>query len=123
VTAEADGPAPQPLLRVVVGNALALAAGYLAVGLLVETLRRIYPARSVLTLSFALDALPARVLSLFGLLEPLREAYISGQLGEAGLRAVFGLTALGVIFFLAAVLGGVAAVVRSFFRHPPPFGE
>jgi hypothetical protein len=116
VTADADGPAPQPLLRLVVSNALALAVGYLAVGLVVETIRRIYPARSVLTLSFALDALPARVLSLFGVLEPLREAYISGRLGEAGLRAVFGLTALGVIFFLAAVLGGVAASLRALFR-------
>lgn len=112
----ADSPAPPPLLRLVVGNALALAAGYLALGLLVETVRRFYPARTVLTVSFALDALPARVLSILGLLEPLREAYLAGRLNEAGLRAVFGCTALAVIFLLATVLGLVTAWVRRFFH-------
>lgn len=118
----ADSPAPPPLLRLVVGNALALAAGYLAVGLVVETLRRIYPARTVLTVSFALDALPARVLAILGLLEPLRDAYLGGRVNEAGLRAVFGCTALAVIFLLATVLGMVTAWVRRFFhRQRAPF--
>ena len=118
----ADSPAPPPLLRLVVGNALLLAAAYFAVGLLVETLRRFYPARSVLTVSFALDALPARVLSILGLLEPLRDAYLGGRLTEAGLRAVFGCTALAVIFLLATVLGLVTAWVRRLFhRNEIPF--
>jgi len=112
-----DGPEPPSLTRLVLGNALTLAAGYLALGLMVETLRRFYPARAVLTVSFALDALPARVLTLFGLLEPLRDAYLGGRLTEAGLRAVFGCTALGVIFLLALVLGAVTAGVRRCFQH------
>ena len=111
------GVARPRLARVVVGNALALAAGYLAAGLVVESIRRLYPSRSILTLSFALDALPAQALSLCGLLEPLREAYLQGQLGEAGLRAIFAGTALAVIFLLAAVLGLLGAGVRALFRR------
>jgi hypothetical protein len=116
-------PGPPPLLRVLAGHALLLSAGYLAVGLAVETLRRIYPSRTVLTLSFALDALPARVLGLVGLLEPLREAYLSGRLGEAELRAIFGATALAVIFLLATGLGLGTAALRAGFRRREPFRE
>jgi hypothetical protein len=109
-------PAPR-LAQLVVGNALTLAAGYLALGLLVESLRRLYPSRGVLTLSFALDALPAQALSLCGLLGPLREAYLAGTLSEAGLRAIFGLTALAVIFLLATSLGLALAGLRRVFRQ------
>jgi len=113
----------RPLVRLVVLNALTLSAGYLTVGLVVECVRRLYPSRGVLTLSFALDALPAEVLSLFGLLGPLREAYLGGHLSEAGLRGIFGGTALAVIFFLAAVLGLLGAGVRAAFRCKSSFGE
>ncbi|MGO8970069.1 MAG: hypothetical protein ACLQDQ_10925 [Myxococcaceae bacterium] len=109
--------APAPLARVVVSNALGLSVGYLGFGLLVESLRRLYPSRGVLTLSFALDALPAQALSLCGLLEPLREAYLAGRLTEAGLRAIFASTALAVIFLLAATLGVLGALLRAFFRR------
>ncbi len=113
----------RPLLKLVVGNALTLAACYLGVGVLVESIRRVYPSRNVLTLSFALDALPAQVLSVCGLLEPLREAYLQGKLSEAGLRAIFGGTALAVIFLLATVLGVFGALVRAAIRCKSSFGE
>lgn len=115
--------ARRPLVSLVVGNALTLAAGYLGLGVLVESLRRAYPSRSVLTLSFALDALPAQVLSFFGLLEPLREAYLQGQLGEVGLRGIFGATSLAVIFVLAALLGLIAGGVQAAIRCKKSFGE
>jgi hypothetical protein len=116
-------PPARPLLKVVVGNALTLAAAYLGVGVLVESIRRVYPSRNVLTLSFALDALPAQVLSACGFLEPLREAYLQGRLSEAGLRAIFGGTALLVIFLLAAALGLLGALVRVAVRCKNSFGE
>jgi hypothetical protein len=112
-----------PLVRQVTASALTLATGYLGVGLLVEGARRLYPSRGVLTLSFALDALPARVLSFFGLLEPLREAYLSGRVSEAGLRVVFGAVALAVIFLLAAGLGLVVALLKAFFRRGSSFPQ
>lgn len=113
----------RPLARLVVGNALTLAVVYLGVGLLVETLRRLYPSRGILTLSFALDALPAQVLSLCGLLDPLRESYLAGRLSEAGLRGIFGATAVAIIFLLAAVLGLVGAAMRAAIRCKKSFGE
>jgi hypothetical protein len=106
----------RPLLKLVVGNALTLAACYLGVGVLVESIRRVYPSRNVLTL-------PAQVLSVCGLLEPLREAYLQGKLSEAGLRAIFGGTALAVIFLLATVLGLFGALVRAAIRCKSSFGE
>ncbi len=112
-----------PLVRLVVLNALTLSAGYLIIGLVVECIRRLYPSRGVLTLSFALDALPAEVLSLCGLLGPLREGYLGGHVSEAGLRGIFGGTALAVIFLLATVLGLVGAGVRAAFRCKSSFGE
>jgi hypothetical protein len=120
VSVQAKG---RPLSRLVAANALTLAAGYLAVGLLVESIRRLYPSRAVLTLSFALDALPAQVLSFLGLLGPLREAYLAGRVSEAGLRAIFGGTALTVIFLLAALLGLVGALLRAAIRCKSTFGE
>jgi hypothetical protein len=116
-------PSARPLVRLVLGNALTLAAGYLAVGVLVESLRRVYPSRSVLTLSFALDALPAQVLAVCGFLEPLRDAYLQGHVSEAGLRAIFGGTALAVIFSLAALLGLLGAAVQAAIRCKGSFGE
>jgi hypothetical protein len=118
-----DTPAARPVVRLVVSNALTLAAGYLGVGVLVESLRRVYPSRSVLTLSFALDALPAQVLSACGLLEPIRDAYLQGRINEAGLRIIFGGTALAVIFSLAALLGFVGAGVQAAIRCKRSFGE
>jgi hypothetical protein len=118
----AESPA-RPIAQLVALNALTLAAGYLAVGVLVESLRRVYPSRNVLTLSFALDALPAQVLSLLGLLEPMREAYLSGRLNEAWLRAIFAGTALAVIFLLAIVLGLFGVGLRAAIRCKNPFGE
>jgi hypothetical protein len=117
-----EGP-ERSIVQLTALNALTLAVGYLGVGVLVESLRRLYPSRGVLTLSFALDALPAQVLSLLGFLEPLRDAYLSGRLGEAGLRAIFALTALSVIFLLAIVLGLCGAGVRAAIRCKKSFGE
>lgn len=119
----ASSSSSRPLVQLVAGNALTLAAGYLGVGVLVESLRRVYPSRSVLTLSFALDALPAQVLSACGFLEPLRDAYLQGRVSEAGLRAIFGGTALAVIFSLAALLGFIGAGVQAAIRCKRSFGE
>jgi len=63
---------PRRFLQVVTGNALALAALYLAIGVVVEGLRVQWPSAGVLRVSYALDALPARILDRLGLLGPLK---------------------------------------------------
>ena len=104
---------PKRFLQVVAGNALALAALYLAIGVIVEALRVQWPSSGVLRISYALDALPARVLERLGLLAPLNEAYTDGRIGESMVRLVFGATAVGFVFVLALGLAAMTLLVRE----------
>ena len=104
---------PKRFLQVVTGNALALSALYLAVGVVVEALRVQWPSSVVLRISYALDALPARILERLGLLGPLKEAYTEGRVTESMVRLVFGATAVGFVFVLALGLAAMALLVRE----------
>jgi hypothetical protein len=104
---------PRRFLQVVAGNALALSALYLGIGVVVEALRVRAPSAAVMRVSYALDALPARVLERLGLLLPLREAYTDGRIGEATVRLVFGATAVGFVFVLALGLAATTLLVRE----------
>jgi hypothetical protein len=112
---------PWRFLRAVTGNALALSALYLGIGVVVEALRVVAPSAGVMRVSYALDALPARVLDRLGLLHPLREAYTDGRLGESAVRLVFGATAVGFVFVLALGLAAATLLVREvILRHRRP---
>lgn len=100
-------------LQVVAGNALSLSALYLLVGVIVEGLRVQSPSHAVMRVSYALDALPARVLERLGLLGPLKEAYTDGRIGESTVRLVFGGTAVAFVFVLALGLAGMTLLVRE----------
>lgn len=104
---------PKRFLQVVAGNALSLAALYLAIGVIVEALRVQWPSSGVLRVSYALDALPARVLERLGLLAPLKEAYTDGRIGESMVRLLFGATAVGFVFVLALGLAAMTLLVRE----------
>jgi hypothetical protein len=104
---------PKRFLQVVTGNALALSALYLAIGVVVEALRVQWPSSVVLRISYALDALPARILERLGLLGPLKEAYTDGRVTESMVRLVFGATAVGFVFVLALSLAAMALLVRE----------
>lgn len=104
---------PRRFLQVVTGNALSLSALYLAIGLVVEALRVQAPSPMVMRISYALDALPARVLERLGLLGRLKEAYTDGRIGESTVRLVFGATAVGFVFVLALGLAGTTLLVRE----------
>jgi hypothetical protein len=108
---------PGTFLRRVASNALALSALYLAVGLVVELLRAHAPSAGALRVSYALDALPARVLDRLGLLLPIREAYTDGRLSESMVRLLFGATAVGFIFSLALLLAALTLAVRHWLTR------
>src|SRR4051812_7927197 len=91
--------------RIVWGNALAVSALYLAAGTGVEILRRFYPGDQVYIASQMLDGLPSRVLYWMGFLPSLRRLYEDGALSGYWVRTLFGVTAIAVIFALAAVVG------------------
>ncbi|MBL0692738.1 hypothetical protein JJE73_03820 [Comamonas sp. JC664] len=95
------------------GNAFLLSLIYLLLGLGVEIALRYYPLPFLQRLSLSLDSLPARALELTGAMAPLRAAYFSGRISEAGVRVVFGITTMVVIFLLAMVVGTLMGGVRT----------
>ncbi|WP_163995994.1 hypothetical protein [Pyxidicoccus caerfyrddinensis] len=99
------------------GNAFLLSLLYLVLGVGVELALRLYPTRFLQRLSLSLDSLPARALELTGALEPLREAYFSGRITESGVRVVFGVTTVLVIFLLALVVGSLMGGLRFFMAR------
>ena len=68
---------------------------------------------AVLRVSYALDALPTRVLERLGLLGPLKEAYTDGRVSESMVRLVFGVTAVGFVFVLSLGLAAMTLLVRE----------
>ncbi|MCP3104835.1 hypothetical protein LZ198_38815 [Myxococcus sp. K15C18031901] len=94
------------------GNAFLLSVLYLLVGLVVEIALNRWPSRFLQRLSLSLDSLPARALELVGAMEPLRAAFFSGHIPEFGVRLVFGVTTVVVIFLLALVVGTLMGGLR-----------
>jgi len=104
-------------MRIMASNAFLLSILYLLVGLGVEVAWRVRPSRFLQSLSLSLDSLPARALELTGLAGPLRDAYVSGRVSESGLRLVFGLTTLFIIYALAVGVGLVMGTLRGLLLH------
>jgi len=97
------------LLRIMLANALLLSAVYLGIGLAVEILLLFFKARWLDLLSLSLDSLPARMLAIFGWLDPLAAAAAYGRVSGFWLRAIFGVTTVTIIFALALIVGLVMA--------------
>ncbi|MFP2911353.1 hypothetical protein ACLESD_41280 [Pyxidicoccus sp. 3LFB2] len=95
-------------------NAFLLSLLYLVVGFGVELALRFFPSRFLQRLSLSLDSLPARALEMAGAMEPLRTAYFSGRITEFGVRVLFGITTVVVIFMLALVVGSLMGGMRLF---------
>lgn len=103
-----------------IGNATLLSFLYVALGLAMETVRRLRPIRWVENLAVALDALPARILDLAGLLTPIHEWYAFGRLSPFWLRVIFGATTIALIFAMAVVVGAGMWVIRRTWRRRRP---
>jgi hypothetical protein len=107
-----------PAFRVSLANATLLSAAYLLVAAAVEALRRTYNWRWVERLALALEAFPARLLKFFGLLEPLRRAWVEGAISDLQVRLIYGVTVVGLIYALGLVVGLLlAAIVRHTERE------
>ena len=105
------------LVRSLLANVFLLSALYLALGLGLELLRRWFEWSWPAHLLMALDGLPSRVLSLLGLLGPLREAYGHGELSTWALRAIFSVATLSVIALTAVIVGLIMAAITWLFRR------
>ncbi len=111
---EQTQPAQIPLFRIMFGNATLLSVVYLALGVGVELMRRYYPLKWVPRATLLLDSLPGRTLELLGIMEPLRVAYVYGRVDESGLRVLFALTTLLIIFAMAVVVGAGMWLLRKY---------
>jgi hypothetical protein len=106
-------PRPVPVFRISFTNATVLSTIYLLVATVVELLRRSVNPRWAERVSLALEAFPARTLELLGLFEPLRRAWVQGALSDTGVRLIYGLTTIALIFALGLAVGlGMWVIAR-----------
>ncbi len=98
-------PSRYPLFSVMFGNATLLSGVYLAMGLAVESIRRFHTTRWAEKASLAMESLPGRLLEVTGMLRPLRDAYVYGQVSEFTLQLIFGATTVLIIFAMALGVG------------------
>lgn len=100
-----------PVFRISLTNATLLSGVYLVAGVLVELVRRTWNPRWAERLSLSLEAFPARMLELLGLFEPLRRAWLDGQLKDVHVRVIYGLTTVLLIYSLGFFVGGAMWLV------------
>ena len=107
-----------PVIRISLTNASILSGLYLLVAIAVELVRRTWNPRWVERVSRSLEDFPARTLELFGLFEPLRSAWVEGKISPLGVRLIYGLTTILVIFALGLAVGGVMWLIGRLAARP-----
>lgn len=108
-----------PVFKISLTNATILSGLYLAIAAAVELVRRAWNPRWIERVSLSLEAFPARTLELFGLFDPLRQAYAEEQIGTLGVRFVYGFTTVAVIFTLGMLVGGLMWLISRFAARAP----
>lgn len=94
-----------PFVALSLNNGVLLSGLYLLLGAAVEVVRRVLNPRWAEAVAFRLEAFPAGLLEVLGLLTPLRRAYAQGELSGLQVRAVYGLTVVVVVLLLGLVVG------------------
>lgn len=94
-----------PVFRISFANATILSAGYLLVGAVVEVVRRFWNPRWAEQLSWSMEAFPAGVLRVVGLLDPLREAYADGRLQETHVRLIYAAAVVLTVYAIGLSVG------------------
>ncbi len=100
-----------PVFKISATNASILSGLYLLIAVLVELVRRAWNPRWIERVSLSLEAFPARTLELFGLFEPLRRAWVEEQISPLGVRFIYGLTTVTVIFTLGMAVGAMMWII------------
>jgi hypothetical protein len=96
---------PRSALKLSLTNAALLSGLYLAFGVFVEVVRRVWNARWAERMSLALEAFPARTLELFGLFDPIRRAWVENKLSGQEVRMIYGGTTVLIIFSIGTIVG------------------
>ena len=109
---------PVPVFRISLANAALLSTLYLAVAVVVELIRRVWNPRWVDRVSYSLEAFPARTLELFGLFQPLHEAYLRNELEAIHVRFIYGFVTVAIIFTLGAIVGALMSLIAKLASRP-----
>ena len=112
-----------PVFKISLTNASILSGLYLGIGVLVELMRRVWNPRWLEQVSLSLEAFPARTLALFGLFEPLQRAYVQGDLDPTGVRFIYGITTIIVIFTLGMMVGLLMWIISKVAAGPASKGD
>jgi hypothetical protein len=124
MTATSEGPLAPPtgsILRWSLANSTGLSALYLVISAAVEVARRVGHARWSERLSLGLESLPARTLDVLGLLEPLRHRWMAGEVSSLGVRLIYGVTSIALIYLLGVMVAALMwGAVRAFGTRRPP---
>ena len=102
-----EATAPVPVFRISFTNASLLAGGYLVVGALVELVRRQWNPRWAEQLSWSMEAFPAGILRVVGLIDPLREAYAQGTLRETHVRLIYAGSVVITVYLIGMAVGAL----------------
>lgn len=110
-----------PFFRISLANATILSCVYLAVGACVEAARRLFSPRWAEYVVDAMEAFPARLLDLLGLLEPMRLAFVHDRLDVWHVRAIYGLVTVGMIFAIGLSVGALMwGLAKLTTKHVEP---
>lgn len=113
-----------PVFRISLNNATLLSGAYLVFAAATELVRRQWNPRWIERVSLSLEAFPARTLDLLGLFEPLRRAYMNGQLSVTQVRLVYAGTTVSIIFVLGFAVGTAMWLIAKLgARRPPPHDD
>lgn len=99
-----------PFVRLSLTNATVLSVLYLVVAVAVEVVRRVWNPRWAEQVSLVLESFPARTLELVGAFEPLRNAWLEHRVSDLTVRAVYGATAVALIFALGLLVGALLSL-------------
>ena len=110
---------PVPVFKISLTNASILSGLYLSIAVLVELVRRAWNPRWIERVSLSLEAFPARTLELFGLFEPLRQAWVEERISPLGVRFIYGFTTVSVIFALGFIVGALMWLIARLAGSKP----
>lgn len=109
-----------PVFKISVANASILSGVYLVVAIGVELVRRAWNPRWVDRVALSLEAFPARTLDLLGLFDPLKAAWVEGRVSALGVRFVYGLTTVVIIFTLGMLVGWLMWLIARLSARAAP---
>ena len=108
-----------PVFKISFANATMLSALYLLLAASIEGVRRQFGFVWAERAALSMESFPARMLDAVGLYEPLRRAWVNEAVSDIGVRVIYGLTVVGLIFALGLLVASAMWVLQLRTQPPP----